>query len=101
MGRLEVTNGSDDDFMCLVEGRPRPDEDVKPTIDRIWGALGSSGKRPGKEDIFGVPVFSDDLYTIGLEDDGNKNLTRRMLLLLESRSATGDAVFDRRSWQSS
>lgn len=55
--------------------------------------MGTSAKKPGKEDIFGVPAFSSNLRTIGLEDDGNKNLTRRMLLLLESRCALGDEVF--------
>jgi hypothetical protein len=92
-GRLEVTQGSDDDFMCLIDGHDRPEAEVRPAIEETWKALGSAGKKPGSEDIFGVPVFSDDLQTIGLEEDGNKNLTRRMLLLLESRVALGDEVF--------
>jgi hypothetical protein len=91
-GRLEVTAGSDDDFMCLVDGAPRASDDVRPGIAETWEALGGTGRRPGKEDIFGVPAFSQDLRTIGLEDDGNLNLTRRLLLLLESRAAVGDDV---------
>lgn len=90
-GRLEVTGSSDDDFMCLVDGHPRTG--VHPSVEQAWEAMGSSAKKPGEEDIFGVPVFSSDLRTIGLDDDGNKNLTRRMLLLLESRCALGDDVF--------
>lgn len=94
-GRLEVTGGSDDDFMCLVDGEPRSEDEVRPLIKVAWKALGSSAKAPGKEDIFGVPVFSSDLRTIGLDDDGNRNLTRRMLLLLESKSAAGDEVSEK------
>ena len=92
-GRLEATAGSDDDFMCLVDGDRRPDEQVKPSVEEAWTGMGSPGKAPGEEDIFGVPVFAAELRTIGLEDDGNKNLTRRMLLLLESRWALGEEVF--------
>jgi hypothetical protein len=92
-GRLEVTGGSDNDFMCLVDGDPRDEAEVRPSVEQAWKGLGSRGKKPGKEDIFGVPVFSSDLHTIGLEDDGNKNLTRRMLLLLESRCTLGEDVF--------
>lgn len=93
-GRLEVTGGSDDDFMCLVDGEPRQEDEVSPSIDTAWKAMGSA-KRPGKEGVFGAPVFSSELRTIGLDDDGNRNLTRRMLLLLESRSAAGDEVSER------
>jgi hypothetical protein len=90
-GRLEVTGGSDNDFMCLVDGRPRTES--RPSVEQAWEKMGSHGKQPGEEDIFGVPAFSSDLRTIGLEDDGNKNLTRRMLLLLESRWVLGEDVF--------
>lgn len=90
-GRLEVTGGSDNDFMCLVDGHPRTG--TRPSVEQAWEEIGSHGKRPGKEDIFGVPAFSSDLRTIGLDDDGNTNLTRRMLLLLESRWALGEGVF--------
>jgi hypothetical protein len=57
--------------------------------------MGKPGKLPGQEDLFGVPAFSTELRTIGLEDDGNQNLTRRMLLLLESRWVLGEEVFRR------
>jgi hypothetical protein len=88
-GRGELTSGSDDDFMLLIDGEER--EPVRPTIEEIWKVLGAKGKRPGREEVFGVPVFSHDLCNkIGLEEDGNKNLTRRMLLVLESVSALGD-----------
>jgi predicted nucleotidyltransferase len=88
-GRGELTSGSDDDFMLLIDGESR--ESVHPTIDEIWEALGAEGRPPGREEVFGVPVFSHDLCNkIGLEEDGNKNLTRRMLLVLESVAALGE-----------
>ncbi|HEX3734345.1 MAG TPA: hypothetical protein VHU86_04250 [Solirubrobacterales bacterium] len=90
-----MTQRSDDDFMCLIDGPKRPESEVRPAIGETWEALGSTGKRPGNQETFGVPVFSEDLQTIGLEDDGNQNLTRRMLLLLESRVALGDDVFEK------
>jgi UTP:GlnB (protein PII) uridylyltransferase len=43
-GRLEVTQGSDDDFMCLIDGPHRAEAEVRPTIEETWKALGSSGK---------------------------------------------------------
>lgn len=92
-GRLEATGGSDNDFMCLVDGEDHPEEEIHPSVEQAWETMGKHGKLPGKEDIFGVPAFSSDLRTIGLEDDGNKNLTRRMLLLLESRWVLGEEVF--------
>ena len=92
-GRLEVTGGSDDDFMCLVDAEERAEDEVRPSVEEAWKAMGTATRKPGKEDIFGVPAFSSNLRQIGLEDDGNRNLTQRMLLLLESRCALGDEVF--------
>jgi hypothetical protein len=92
-GRLEATGGSDNDFMCLVDGDRRPAEEIRPSVGQAWEGMGKPGKLPGEEDLFGVPAFSSELRTIGLEDDGNQNLTRRMLLLLESRWVLGEEVF--------
>lgn len=79
-GRAEVTRGSDDDFMVLINGpsrevlRPDP-EDVATLLD----------VPPGDRGIFGSPVSCEDLAeNIGLDDDSNSNLTRRILLLTES-----------------
>lgn len=87
-GRAEVTSGSDDDFMVLIhgpEGSP-----VEPTIDEVSEVL---NHKPSEEGSFGAPVFSEKLVQhIGLDPDDNKNLTRRMLFLLESTPVTGAAV---------
>ena len=88
-GRREVTSESDDDFMVLRVGVPR--EDARPSIEEVAGALG--GRPPGPEEIFGRQVLLDELRgKIGRDEDTNANLTRRMLLMLESVAICGDEV---------
>jgi hypothetical protein len=83
-GRRELTSGSDDDFMVLVRGRPRVL--VRPTIRSVKEVL---DRAPGKQGVFGRAVFTKKLVNeIGLDEDDNSNLTRRMLFLLESVPAT-------------
>jgi hypothetical protein len=89
-GRAEVTAGSDDDFMVIVRGTDR--RDVHPSIDDVQTVLDQA---PGDQGIFGNPVGSDPLIgEIGLEEDTNSNLSRRMLLLLESVAATQEDVHE-------
>ena len=89
-GRSEVTSGSDDDFMVLVHGRE--DSPVAPTIDEVSEVL---DHEPSEEGPFAAPVFSEKLIQhIGLDPDDNKNLTRRMLFLLESTPVTGETVHE-------
>jgi predicted nucleotidyltransferase len=87
-GRGEVTAGSDDDFMVLVDGAERPKVEVEPTIEEVSEVLET---RPSEDGPFAEPVFSENLVNdIGLDADSNKNLTRRLLLLLESKPVSGD-----------
>jgi hypothetical protein len=90
-GRAELTSGSDDDFMVLVHGGTRTD--VRPSVTDVAEAFAADPqgfKDPGREGIFGKEVFSAQLRdNIGLEDDSNANLTRRLLLLLESVPLSG------------
>jgi hypothetical protein len=87
-GRSEVTSGSDDDFMVLIHGRAGAP--VEPAIGEVGEVL---DHEPSEEGPFGAPVFSERLVQhIGLDPDDNKNLTRRMLFLLESTPVTGEAV---------
>jgi hypothetical protein len=84
-GRGEVTEGSDDDFMVLVDG-PEVDE-PEPTIAAVAEVL---KEKPSKDGPFAEPVFSANLVNdIGLDADSNKNLTRRLLFLLESQPVSG------------
>jgi hypothetical protein len=88
-GRREITSESDDDFMVLSAGTPG--DPARPSIDDVARALG--GRPPGPEDIFGSHVLLDDLREkIGRDEDTNANLTRRMLLMLESLAICGEQV---------
>jgi hypothetical protein len=96
-GRGELTRRSDDDWALLVDGAERA---VEPDPGRLAAALGGDGSRgPGRSGVFGGRIFCDDLLSrIGLDADSNANLTRRMLLMLESQPVAGDAVH-RRCWE--
>jgi hypothetical protein len=87
-GRAEVTSGSDDDYMVLVNGAWRPDHEVNPSIEEVAKVL---DVKPGREGLFGEVAFCDYLEKrIGLQEDDNNNLSRRMLLLLESQAIIGE-----------
>jgi hypothetical protein len=94
-GRHELTSSSDDDYMVLVRGTPgeRP---PSPTVEQVATRFAQDPRgfsAPGQEGIFANVVFSTDLLEkIGLDDDTNTNLTRRMLLLLESLAACHPGV---------
>lgn len=89
-GRSEVTSGSDDDFMLLIRGDMR--NDVRPSEAEVKTVL---DRAPGDQGIFGAPVASRLMIeNIGLEEDSNNNLSRRMLFLLESVYATGQDIYD-------
>ncbi len=98
-GRHELTGGSDDDYVVLVRGFAPADG---------WGAEQSTAARiadrfardpggfsaPGRQGVFAEVVYSADLMRVGLDDDTNTNLTRRMLLVLESVAACHADVLD-------
>jgi Putative nucleotidyltransferase DUF294 len=93
-GRSELTSESDDDYMVLVHGEPR--EAAQPSIADVEARFAKDPagfKAPGPTNIFGELVFSSDLVgNIGLDADTNKNLTRRMLLVLESAPLTAPDI---------
>jgi hypothetical protein len=97
-GREELTRRSDDDWAVLVEGTER--DGVAPDPEALAAALGGAGRGgPGRSGVFGGRIFCDDLLSrIGLDADSNANLTRRMLLMLESQPVAGDDVH-RRCWE--
>jgi predicted nucleotidyltransferase len=84
LGRGEFTQGSDIDWYLLVDGIADPHHhDLFLDADRRIQDV--AGKPVGREKTFGTIVSSHDLiHKIGGEDDTNSNLTRRLLLLLES-----------------
>jgi predicted nucleotidyltransferase len=95
LARRELTSGSDLDWVLLVDGIADP-EHLDDSLS-IESRLNSEAlKGPGTEATFGGLVFSHDLINyIGGGDDTNANLTRRMLLLLESACIGRDDAYRR------
>ncbi|HYF27819.1 MAG TPA: hypothetical protein VD931_18900 [Baekduia sp.] len=105
-GRHEVTAGSDDDW-ALLRGAAPVDEDgerphhglqalpgvTPPPLAAVGALLGGPGRDPGRQGTFAATIGADTLVDrIGLDADDNRNLTRRMLLVLESVAVAGEAV---------
>lgn len=88
--RGELTEGSDNDWAILTPRRRSRRRDVKKLARRCREMFNEDGKAPGAQALFGVPFEWPQLVDdIGLDDDTNRNLTRRMLTLLESVALTG------------
>lgn len=85
LARDEFTEGSDVDWTLLIDGQSDPGHYA--LTKRIGDIVSEIAvKDVGQEQTFGTMVFSHDLvHQIGGEDDTNRNTTRRLLLLLESR----------------
>lgn len=95
LGREEFTSGSDIDWTLSVDGIADPNHhllflDVQKKIKEV------AAKNVGREGTFDAFVSSHDLiHKIGGEDDTNRNLTRRLLLLLESASIGRSVAYER------
>src|SRR5579884_2243242 len=84
--RDEMVDGSDYDWAVLVDGvvNTTHSEQARAVQEALARAKIIS---PGTSGIFGGLIFSHDLvHYIGGGEDSNANLTRRMLMLLESRA---------------
>jgi len=94
--RYEFVDGSDYDWSLLVDGVV--DNDHADAAEAIRNAITKAKlPQPGSSGTFGNMVFSHDLvHRIGGGADSNLNLTRRMLMLLESRSfnLNDDSCYD-------
>jgi predicted nucleotidyltransferase len=95
LARDEFTEGSDIDWTLLIDGSADPEH------HSLYQEIGNkirplATKESGAEGLFGSMVFSHDLiHEIGGEDDTNRNTTRRLLLLLESRAVGRDEAYQR------
>jgi predicted nucleotidyltransferase len=95
LGRGEANDGSDADWILLVDGPSDPSHarlarEIGPRIRSVVA------KDVGPTGTFGEIVPSHDLvHYIAGSRDTNKNLTRRMLLLAESRALTNPMVRER------
>jgi predicted nucleotidyltransferase len=93
--RGELTPGSDVDWSLLIDGPADPEHlrivsEVRRRLEDL------KLQEPGTSETFGTLVSSHELIQhIGGLNDTNQNLTRRILLLLESRAITNSIVRDR------
>lgn len=84
LARGEATAGSDIDWTLLVDGQSYPEHEEVASEIADWIER-QEWKGPGREATFGGLTFSHDLINhIGGSEDTNRNLTQRILLLLES-----------------
>lgn len=91
-GRHELTGGSDDDYVLLARGLAPPDgwgplHDTAAQVAERFARDPGGFSAPGRQGVFAEVVYSAELMRVGLDDDTNTNLTRRMLLVLESVAA--------------
>jgi hypothetical protein len=95
LGRAEFTDGSDADWLLLVDGPSDPEHAILAhEIERR--VLEIVPKEVGPTGTFGSIVASHELvhYIAGTHDT-NENLTRRVLLLSESHALTNALVRER------
>lgn len=86
LARREWTSGSDLDWTLLVDGPADPHHRAV-AKEFARRAKDAGFEQPGPAGVFGNLSFSHDLiHCIGGEADSNANLTRRILMLLESHS---------------
>jgi len=68
----------------------------EPIVAALCELLGAEDRKPGTQAVFGASASAHVLASrIGLDEDTNRSLTRRMLLLLESVPVAGDAAHRR------
>jgi predicted nucleotidyltransferase len=95
LGRGEATEGSDADWFLLIDGASDPEHAIvaREIETRVRGIV---EKDVGPTGTFGDIVASHELvhYIAGTRDS-NENLTRRILLLSESRALTNPALRQR------
>lgn len=95
LARNEFTKGSDLDWTLLIDGQVKvKHQDLAVKLRKRMIEKGFND--PGSSGIFGGLTFSHDLvHYIGGSEDINKNMTRRLLLLLESEPIikVGDQSF--------
>jgi predicted nucleotidyltransferase len=101
LARNECVGDSDVDWTLLIDGQANAGH-LKYAND-IRRKIKDNFKEPGKSGTFGNTTISHDLiHYIGGEYDSNKNITRRILLLLESEKINftndqgeGGSAYDR------
>ena len=95
LARGERTSGSDVDWTLLIDGQAAPEHrELAHEVSTLLKDL--KLKEPNPDGAFGDLTFSHELvHMIGGDADSNRNLTQRMLLLLESQCLVGEDVRSR------
>lgn len=95
LARKEWTSGSDVDWAFLVDGQADPEHFR--IEDQIAQAFSETKYAPpGSTGTFAAMASSHELiHHVGGLEDSNRNLTRRILMLLESTSLTDRVVHER------
>ncbi|MCK4998890.1 MAG: nucleotidyltransferase domain-containing protein [Anaerohalosphaera sp.] len=95
LARCEWTDGSDVDWTLLIDGPADPEHRrIAQLIAKKF--QDNRIRKPGPTGVFGNMAFSHDIiHQIGGEQDTNRNITQRILLLLESKPLLTDIVYDR------
>jgi hypothetical protein len=95
LARNEWNEGSDIDWTLLIDGPADPQH--RSIAHFIPTRLKEEGLRcPATAGVFGSMAFSHDIiHQIGGEKDTNRNLTQRILLLLESQPLVSREAYDR------
>jgi len=84
IAREEATDESDLDWTLLVDGQADP-QHLQITQEIAKRVTAHGFKEPGPTGVFGHMAFSHEIiHNIGGQSDTNRNLTQRVLLLLES-----------------
>jgi len=88
IAREEASPKSDCDYYVLQHGAPaNTTRRLTMAMERVLKDL--EVRKPGAQGVFGEIVVAANLYeSIGLELDSNTNMTRRVLLLSESKPLT-------------
>ena len=99
LGRFEVTSGSDIDWTLLIDGPVEASH--RETANAIREEIRKVHKdeklqEPNATGPFARMIFSHELvHEIGGDGDTNRNITRRMLLLLEAYAISQPHILDR------
>lgn len=95
LARREWTINSDVDWTLMVDGQADPNHlEVAHSIKSRFEEAGL--QEPGPTNTFGSLAFSHDIiHQIGGETDTNRNMTQRILLLLESATIDAPDAYER------
>jgi len=94
--RREASQESDIDYIIVSKEGFGSEHDLKPFVDEVDVALKSVvAVAPAQNGPFGKHVSINEMLTnLGGENDGNENITRRLLLLLEGDWLSNKECFD-------